>query len=535
MNQTHMKQLGRRQFLTILPATLACLTLPDISWAGPAAPDTPFGLNVRHFGARGDGVTIDSPAINAAIEQLAAQGGGTLYFPAGTYACYTIRLKSRIRLYLDAGAVILAAPTPKEGLATGGYDQDVELPESYRNYQDHGHSHWRNSLIWGEGLTDIAIEGPGLIWGKGLGRGHDYDFDMPISGRPGVGDKSIALKLCRNVLLRDFRMLQAGWFALLATGVDNLTIDNLLIDTNRDGLDIDCCRNVRVSNCTINAPWDDAICPKSSFALGYARATENVTIDNCYVSGSYEIGSVLDGTWKAYPFAPRGSHGRIKFGTESNGGFRNITITNCVFDKCRGLALETVDGARLEDITISNITMRDVTTSPIFLRLGRRMRGPASLSVGTLRRVLITNITSSGANRMPSIIAGVEGYPVEDVQISQCHFEQEGGGDEALASIVPPQNEAGYPEPTMFGHLPAHGFFVRNARKLVFSNLSFDLQTSDARPAFWMQNVAGVHLNALRLPDQKTRFVLNNVTDFATTGSLTVPEKRLRKVEHAHF
>src|SRR5262249_32199540 len=151
-------------------------------------------------------------------------------------------------------------------------------------------------------------------------------------------------------------------------------IDNLKIDTNRDGLDIDCCQNVRVSNCTVNSPTDDGICPKSSFGLGYARATENVTITNCQVSG-YDMGSLLDGTFKRTPsrYTPTG---RIKFGTESNGGFKNITISNCVFSYCRGLALETVDGGFLEDVTISNITMRDITNAAFFLRLGDRARGP---------------------------------------------------------------------------------------------------------------------------------------------------------------
>ncbi len=161
-----------------------------------------------------------------------------------------------------------------------------------------------------------------------------------------MGNKAIALKNCRNVLLRDFKILEGGWFGILATGVDNLTIDNLVIDTIRDGMDIDCCRNVRVSNCTVNSPWDDGICPKSSFALGYARPTENLTITNCYVTGGYEVGSVLDGTWKPLTMERGTPTGRIKMGTESNGGFRNITISNCVFESCRGFAIETVDGAR---------------------------------------------------------------------------------------------------------------------------------------------------------------------------------------------
>ncbi len=526
----------RRQLLVGL-AGLGVGASATRALGAPSPSPSPSGslVNVRDFGATGDGVTVDSPAIDKAIAYAAQRGGGTVFVPAGVYACYTIHLKSRIRLYLDQGATILAAPTPLEGMDSGGYDHAEPIDPAYEKFQDFGHSHWRNSLIHGEGLNDIAIEGPGLIWGKGLGRGHVYDKDMPISGKPGVGDKAIALKNCRNVLLRDFKMLQAGWFALLATGVDNLTIDNLLIDTNRDGLDIDCCRNVRISRCTINAPWDDAICPKSSYALGYPRATENLTISDCYVSGSYQIGSVLDGTWKTFLPTPKGTHGRIKLGTESNGGFKNITITNCVFDKCRGIALETVDGANLEDITISNITMKGVTTAPIFMRLGKRMRGPRELPIGTLKRILVSNITSSGGDRTPSIIAGLEGYPVEDVQISQCFLEQVGGGDAAMAALNPPENEAGYPEPSMFGDLPATGFFIRHARNIELSQIEVRTLAPDARPAFWMEDAQSVRLSAVRLPRQKGAFRLGTVKGFELRDSRPYRDKQISQTALSRF
>src|SRR5580658_5835818 len=337
----------------------------------PGARAAPGWFSVRQYGAKGDGATTDSPAINRAIDAAVAAGGGTVYFPAGTYLSYSIRLKSKVGLYLDHGAVILAGPTPLDGASTGGYDA-AEPQGEWEPYQDYGHNHWHNSLIWGEGLDGVSITGPGMIWGKGLSRGWEKEPGMPDDTKPGVGNKSIALKNCRNVLLRDFKILQGGWFGILATGVDNITIDNLLIDTNRDGIDIDCCRNVRVSNCAVNSPWDDGICPKSSYALGYARPTENVTITNCYVTGGFEIGTAIDGTWKPRT-ERRGWTGRIKLGTESNGGFRNITISNCVFESCQGFALESMDGALVEDITFTGITMRDIRTAPLFLRLGTRM------------------------------------------------------------------------------------------------------------------------------------------------------------------
>jgi polygalacturonase len=481
-------------------------------------------------GAVGDGKAIDSNAINKAIDRVAARGGGVVHFPPGTYACYTIRLKSGVGLHLDSGATILAAPVPLEGTTSGGYD-NAEPQGEWEPYQDYGHNHWRNSLIWGEGVHDIAIFGRGMIWGKGLSRGLGSDTDLPKSDLPGVGNKAIALKNCHNVLLRDFSVLQGGWFALLATGVDNLTIDNLIVDTNRDGFDIDCCRNVRVSNCTVNSPWDDGICPKSSFALGYARATENVTITNCYVTGHYEMGSVINGTWKPAPaeLAARAT-GRIKCGTESNGGFKNITISNCVFDQCRGLALESVDGANLEDITITGITMRGITNCPLFLRLGRRMRGPAGAPVGTLKRVIISDITSYSASPLPSIIAGVADHPVEDIKISDLYLHQVGGGSAELAKRQPPAEEEKYPEPTMFGELPAHGFFIRHARNIEMSNVEIATGRADARPAFWMQDVAGADFFRLKVP-KGTAYALDRVSSFRSFGARSMPDVSFEKLQ----
>ena len=490
-------------------------------------------FNVRQFGAKGDGASIDSPGINQAIDAAAAAGGGTVLFPAGVYLSYSIRMKSKVGLYLDHGAVILAAPTPLDGTATGGYDA-AEPQGKWEPYQDYGHNHWHNSLIWGEGLEGISITGPGLIWGKGLSRGWDLQKDegMPDATKPGVGNKAIALKNCRNVLLRDFSILMGGHFGVLATGVDNLTIDNLTIDTNRDGMDIDCCRNVRVSNCTVNSPWDDAICPKSSFALGYARPTENLTITNCYVTGGYALGSVLDGTWKPLTGMKWPAIGRIKLGTESNGGFRNITISNCVFESCQGFALESEDGALVEDVTFTGITMRDIRSAPLFLRLGTRMRGPRDAKPGVMRRVILSNITSSGASPLPSILSGVPGHSIEDVKISDVFLEQIGGGSEATAALVPEEKEKGYPDPNMFGDLPATGFFLRHLRNLEMSNVEIATRTADARPAFWLRDVDGADFFRVRTPlSAAAKFDLRQVKDFRSFGSRQLADLRLESVD----
>jgi polygalacturonase len=512
------------------------------------------GFDVRAFGAKGDGKALDTPAVNSAIDAAAAAGGGTVRFPAGTYRCFSIHLKSNVALYLDQGATILAAdPAEKDG------QYDPPEPNQWDQYQDFGHSHWHNSLIWGENLENISILGPGRIWGKGLvrtgnqsrtkqqndalgnapsdPRGGPFGYPNPRDAvEPGWGNKSISLKLCRNVIIRDITILHGGHFAILATGVDNLTIDNLKIDTNRDGIDVDACKNVRISNCSVNSPFDDGICPKSSFALGYARATENVTITNCQVSG-YDESTFLDGTYKRDfknqngTFSPTG---RIKFGTESNGGFKNITITNCVFEYCRGLALETVDGALLEDVTINNITMRDISNSPIFLRLGFRGRGPKeTTTVGALRRIILSDIVVYNADpKYASIISGIPGHSIEDVRLNNIRIYSRGGGTKEQAALEPPEKEDTYPEPTMFGELPAYGFLIRHVKGLEMRDVEVSYLKEDARPPFWLNDVMGAdfqHVKSQRGAGVPM-FVLKNVSDFNTHQCWPLPDTRLDRV-----
>jgi polygalacturonase len=527
---------ARRRFLKTASAGLAGGALAALPRSGSAETSTGAATHgaydVTAFGARGDGKTLDSPAVNQAIEAAASAGGGTVNFPAGTYPCYSIHLKSNVALHLSQGSVLLAADSPAEG-QSGGYDL-AESNQPWENYQDFGHNHWHNSLIWGESLEGISIFGPGLIWGKGLSRGWGPG---PIAEQAGVGNKAIALKNCRNVSLRDFSILHGGHFGILATGVDNLTIDNLKIDTNRDGMDIDCCRNVRVSNCSVNSPWDDGICLKSSFALGYARSTEMVTISDCLVTGNYEEGTLLDATYKQFaPDTKVPRTGRIKFGTESNGGFKNITISNCVFEGCHGFAIESVDGAVIEDVCISNITMRDIFAAPIFLRIGSRMRGPANVPVGSIRRVILSNITclSAPAPRICSLIAGIPGHAIEDLKLSDIIILHQGGGDTHDASLQLAEKEKDYPEPTMFGTTPAHGFFIRHVTGIEMSGIKIEATNDDARPAFVLDDVRNADFRYVKMPSARDRpvFALNDVKGLSIFRSKPVPDTELETVDH---
>ncbi|PSJ39129.1 exo-poly-alpha-D-galacturonosidase [Sphingomonas deserti] len=461
-------------------------------------------FDVRDYGARGDGRTLDTEAVNRAIAAAAAKGGGTVLFPAGRFLCFSIRLASGIALLLSDEAVIEAADPARH---PGAYDPPEDGPDQL--YQDFGHSHWHNSLIWGEGLDGIAILGRGRIEGIGLTRdGPGARWRKQTGERPlsmngmsaaeiralepdaesmnGLGNKAIALKDCRGVALRDFTIWKGGHFAILATGVDGLTIDNLRIDTDRDGIDLDCVRNARVRNCRVNSPNDDAIVLKSSFALGAGMATENVVIENCTVSG-FDLGTMLDGRFgRTQEIAPDRDRvtGRIKLGTETNGGFRNIVIRDCRFERSRGLALETVDGGVLEHVEISGITMNEVTTAPLFLRLGDRRRGPEGIGIGALRQVSIRDVEATGIDpRFAATIAGLPGHPIEDVTLRDVRFVYAGGGSGSDAARTPPVLAEAYPEPSMFGVTPAFGLWVRHARRVTLENVRLEADTLDARPA----------------------------------------------------
>jgi polygalacturonase len=472
-------------------------------------------FDVKAFGAKADGKTQDRDAINKAIDAASAAGGGTVTLGPGTYISGSIRLRSNVTLNLERGTVLEAGSEPAA--------YDAAEPNASDKFQDAGHSHWHNSLIWGENLTNIAITGGGLISGKAL-----------VRERGAGGDKAIALKLCHNVTLRDFSIVNGGHFGILVTGVDNLTIDNVMIDTNRDGIDLDSSSNVHISNTSVNSPNDDAIVLKGTHALGYARVSENITIANCLVAG-YDIGSLLDATYKrTVEHAPDrdGPTGRIKIGTESEGDFRNITITNVTFDRSRGLALESVDGSHIEDIAVSNITMRDVSNAPFFIRIGARMRAPEGVAIGTIKRVNISNVVVYGADpRYASIISGIPGHSVEDVKFSNIRILAKGGLslDEAAkqpptlvntfffratGGVPPreamdvPEREKEYPEPSMFGILPAWGFFIRHAKGIELDGMDMSTMQPDKRPAF----------------------VLSDVQDFAIRNSKPTPDTKLDAV-----
>lgn len=492
--------------------------------------------NVFDFGAKVGGKTNCTASINSAIEAAAKNGGGTIYFPAGEYLSFTIHLKSNICLFLDQGAVLIG-DSEKNGV---GYD----LPEAdawYKKFQDFGHSYWQNSLIFGDSLKNVSITGNGMIWGRGL-----YTYDKPDI--KGSGNKSIALKNCTNVTIKDISILHGGHFCILATGVDNLTIDNVRADADRDAFDIDCCKNVIISNCIINSLTDDGLCLKSSYALGYARPTENVTITNCQVFG-YDHGTMLDGTFKTefrdeQPDAKHSITGRLKLGTESNGGFKNITVSNCVFEHSRGLAIETADGGIIEDILMDNITMRDITDTPFFIRLNARMRGPEGTPVGVCRRITLSNINVydvGGRPKFPEIgaamIMGIPGYYIEDLTLNNIRIYYRGGTSKEAIDKDVPQNIDMYPDPYRWHSLPAYGMYFRYVKGLKVSDVVLRFINHDERPAFVLDDVHDAkfyHVDAQK-DDGAPLFILKNVTGFSTHSVEGIEDVKLETVEKKVF
>ena len=501
----------RREVGCALAALIAML--PSSARARPI-------FDIRDHGARGDGVTLDTDAVNRAIEASARAGGGTVRIPAGHYPCFSIRLRSNVAILLEKGAVVEAADPARHG---GRYD-DPE-PGSSGLYQDFGHSHWRNSLFWGDGIENVSITGPGMIHGLGLTReGPRAGWTRETGERPlsmrgmsaadiaklepgvaamrGLGNKAISLKNCRGVHLSDFTLLRGGHIGILLTGVRGVTIDRLVIDTQRDGIDLDAVTDATVTNCRVNSPNDDAIVVKASYGLERLAASENIVIRDCEVSG-YDLGTLVDGTrQRTQQFAPDRDRptGRIKLGTESNGGYRHILIERCRFDHCRGLALETVDGGAMEDVTVRSLRLNDVTSAPIFVRLGDRRRGPSGTQIGSTRGITISDFEATAIDpRFAAMIAGIPGHPVTGVMLRNIHLQFLGGGSAVDAARVPEEHPEAYPEPSMFGTLPAWGLWVRHARDVTIDRLTMETLRPDARPPILVQDAQNLRVTGTPL------------------------------------
>jgi polygalacturonase len=438
-----MRDIGRRHFL-----------LGALPMAAMAA-TTSNGFNIKEYGAAGDGASPDTKAIQSAIDACAKAGGGTVFFPAGTYLSGTIVLKSHVTLHLNAGAVLAGSKSLAD------YPAHVSALRSYTDtYTD-------KSLIYAEDIENIAITGHGVIDGQGAA------FRGPYKVRPYL----MRFVSCRNVSVDGVTIKDSPMWVQHYLACDDVTIRGITVHSrvngNNDGIDIDGCRRVRISDSDI---WcgDDAIVLKSTLD----RVTGNVVVTNCTLSTLCNA---------------------IKLGTESNGGFENIAISNCtVYDtRLAGIAIEMVDGGVLDRVSVSNILMNGVS-SPIFIRLGDRGRpfvsGGPRPAPGKLRNVTISNIQGVNCGNTGCAIAGLPDHPIEGVTLENIRLNFAGGGTAAQAQREIPEMPEAYPEHSMFGKLPAYGFYCRHVKGLRFENVQTSFAKPDERPAVVCNDVEGVQL-----------------------------------------
>ena len=447
--------------------------------------------NVRQFGAVGNGTVLDSRAINAAIDTAVFHGGGRVVLPAGTYLSGSIRLKSNVELHLEPGAVLLATSDKTA--------YDASEPFDFPEYQDGGHTYFHNSLIWAEGQHNVSITGPGMIDGRGLTK-HDTERAGQVQGGSiGTGDKAIALKLCRNILIRDVTIIRGGHFAIIVTGCERGHIDNVTIDTNRDGIDIDCCKYLTVTNCKVNTPSEDGIVLKSSYALKRPVVTEHVLVNNCLVTG-YKVGTFLDGTF--VPEQVNWVCGRIKLGTESNGGYRNITIANCTFMYSSGLALEEVDQGRMENVVVTGLSMNHVHHYPIYITTGCRNRGPKEVTARSYGGdIMISNVVAQDCDSLAGIIVtGMPGEPLRNITLQNIRIQYRGGGNAGLRDRDYREQGTNYPEPRWAGPTPAYGLFARHVDGLSVRNVHFLTLRPDHRHMVILDDVTGDDLTDVTGP-----------------------------------
>jgi polygalacturonase len=433
-------------------------------------------VNVRDLGAVADGKTLCTPALQKAVDRCSDAGGGTVYFPPGTYLTGTIFLKSRVTLNLAAGATVLGSPRKE--------DYPVMIP---KNVESRSNQYNHRSVIYAENLDRIAIVGQGTLDGNGAAF-----MDTRHDGR-----RPLILRIinCRDVLVENIRMQNSGFWNQHYLACDRVVVRGICVfnhtSYNADGIDIDGCRDFVLADSFIDSD-DDGICLKSSLD----RPCENVLISNCVASSHCNA---------------------VKFGTDSSGGFINVTITNCSIVSPRqskviyglqrgisGISFELVDGGVIDRITVSNVTIDGVEV-PIFVRLGDRKHGfttekevpKKDIPVGTLRNVLFSNIVATKAGKTGCSIVGLPGHAVENVTLDNVTIRSEGGGKSEWTSAKIRERANVYPEATMFGKLPAHGLYCRHVRGLTLSGVRIETDEPDGRHAIAFDDVQNADLSGL--------------------------------------
>jgi hypothetical protein len=456
--------MNRRRLVAVAAAvaTAALVVVPiAVAHAGSGL------FDVHSYGATGNGTTFDDDAIDAAITDAASNGGGgTVVFPAGTYLSRTIHLKSNVTLRLDSGATVLAASS----------GMDAPEPNSFDQYQDFGHSHFHNALMWGDGVTNVAITGTGTIDGDGLATSNVVPS--------GQGDKILSLKLCSNISLSGVTFRRGGHFAVLMNGCHDVAVDNLhvLTSTDRDAMNIINTWNVDITNSRIEGR-DDAVVLKSDFALGRTFVSQNIKVHDSTILST--------------------ENNAIQFGSETCGDFRDVhwdRLTLLGGGKAV-IGIVSMDGATIENVTYNDITMTKAAT-PIFIKIGNRGRCPGTPPAGHIRNVSLTNISGTvlhhpeSTAEYTSTISGTTVNDVENVTLTNVNLTVPGGHPAADATIVPPEQDIDY-TPKAYGTRPSYGFWVRHASGIRFVGCSFRVDTNDDRPTFVTDDASNTALDGV--------------------------------------
>ena len=298
-------------------------------------------FNVLDFGAKAAGITLDSPAIQKAVDEANAQGGGIVYFPKGIYVLATVFLKDNVHIKFEKGTFILGS--------LNFYDFAQQEEIDFPIYQDQSHTYFHLSMFVGIGVNNISITGQATIDMRSV---WDEDDVRKIVHR---GPKTIGLKECNNVVLSDFEIKYATDLAIYFAGCNDVDIHGIKMKVYIDGISPDNCKNVDIYDCDIEA-GDDAIVIKSSYTLNRIDICKDIRIRDCKLKSRCSA---------------------IKFGTETNGGFEDIDINGIyIYDsRISGISIESVDGAIIDGITVRNVEMVN-TNGLLFVHLGKRMRGP---------------------------------------------------------------------------------------------------------------------------------------------------------------
>lgn len=455
-------------------------------------------LNVRDFGAKGDGLAKDTAALQKAIDAAAGSGGGTVWVPAGRYLCGTLRLKSHVTLHLDNGAVLLASTDNND------FDPYETLP--FKSVSDHETTYFHYGLVTADGVHNIAIVGQGIIDGNRSRRG---------------GPKTVAVKNCRHVALRGITVRNSPNYSISFWGTDYLDIDGVtILNGYSDGIDPDASRFVRIANCFIDC-YDDAICAKASpsMGMGERRNVEHLVVTNCVT---------------------RTNCNHFKFGTESSWDLKDVAVSNLTMlprqigrRPISGISLESVDGARIDGAVFSNISM-DGVQAPIFVRLGNRGRGLDPPRPGSLENVSFQNIIARRAS-ITSSVTGIPGFPVRRVTLSNIVITTE-GGVRAPGGLEVPEHINRYPEATMFGTLPAFGLYARHVEGLAVSEAQLRWAKEDLRPAMVIDDVEDLTIDGFRtdtVAGTAPVVWLNNVSDAFLRGCRTAPAASFLRVSGA--